>query len=143
MLWTRFYPMQKYLHLEFVPRSADVALLVLRVWLGLSIALLHGWGKLQNLFSGTSKFPDILGIGSTPALALAVFAEFFCGLLIVVGLWTRLASLMLVITMSVAFFLAHGAKLTGPGNGELAFVYLGGFVVLLLAGAGKFSVDKK
>lgn len=135
--------MQKFLHLEFVPRSADVALLVLRVWLGLSMALLHGWGKLENLFSGSSKFPDILGIGSTSALALAVFAEFLCSILIVVGLWTRLASLMLVIAMSVAFFIAHGAKLSGPGNGELAFVYLAGYVVLLLAGAGKFSVDRK
>lgn len=135
--------MQKFLHLEFVPRSTDLALLALRVWLGLSIACLHGWGKLQGLLSGTSKFPDILGIGATPALALAVFAEFFCALLLVLGLWTRLAALMLVITMAVAFFMAHGAKLSGQGNGELAFIYLAGFVTLLLAGAGKFSVDKK
>lgn len=135
--------MQKFLHLEFVPRSVDGALFVLRVWLGLSMILLHGWGKLNGLLSGTSKFPDILGIGATPALAMAVFAEFLCSLLVIVGLWTRLASLMLVITMSVAFFVAHGAKLSGPGNGELAFVYLAGYVVLLLAGAGKFSVDRK
>ena len=135
--------MQKYLQLEFVPRSADVALLVLRVWLGLAMALLHGWGKLVNLISGSSKFPDILGIGSTPALALAVFAEFFCSILLILGLWTRLAALLLLITMSVAFFMAHGAKLAGQGNGELAFIYLAGYVVLLLAGAGKFSVDKK
>lgn len=135
--------MQKFLHLEFVPRSTDVALLVLRVWLGLSIALLHGWGKLGNLFSGTSKFPDLFGIGSTPTLALAVWAEFVCALLLVVGLWTRLAALFLVITMAVAFFMAHGAKLVGQGNGELAFIYLAGFVTLLLAGAGRFSVDKK
>ena len=135
--------MQKYLQLEFVPRSADVALLVLRVWLGLAMALLHGWGKLVNLISGSSKFPDILGIGPTPALALAVFAEFFCSILLILGLWTRLAALMLLITMSVAFFMAHGAKLSGQGNGELAFTYLAGYVVLLLAGAGKFSVDKK
>jgi putative oxidoreductase len=135
--------MQKFLHLEFIPRSADVALLVLRLWIGLSMAWLHGWGKLQNLLSGTSKFPDVLGIGSLPTLALAVLAEFFCALLLVVGLWTRLAALFLVVTMAVAFFIAHGAKLSGQGNGELAFVYLGGYLVLLLAGAGKFSVDKK
>jgi putative oxidoreductase len=135
--------MQKFLHLEFIPRSADVALLVLRLWIGLSMAWLHGWGKLQNLLSGTSKFPDVFGIGSMPTLALAVLAEFFCALLLVVGLWTRLAALFLVVTMAVAFFIAHGAKLSGQGNGELAFVYLGGYLVLLLAGAGKFSVDKK
>lgn len=135
--------MQKLLRLEFVPTSTDLALLVLRLWLGLPIALLHGWGKLLSLINGTSKFPDILGIGATPALVLAVFAEFVCGLLLVAGLWTRLASFFLVVTMSVAFFIAHGAKLAGQGNGELAYVYLGGYLVLLLAGAGKFSVDRK
>jgi putative oxidoreductase len=135
--------MQKFLRLEFVPSSPDLALLVLRIWLGLSMALLHGWGKLANLIGGTSKFPDILGIGAMPALGLAIFAEFFCSLLLVVGLWTRLAALALVITMSVAFFIAHGAKLSGSGSGELAFVYLAGYFVLLLAGAGKFSFDKK
>ncbi len=60
-----------------------------------------------------------------------------------IGLWTRLAAFLLVVTMSVAFFVAHGAKLSGQGNGELAFVYLAGYVVLLVAGAGKFSVDRK
>lgn len=135
--------MQKLLNLDFVPRSIDLALLVLRLWLGLAMAWLHGWGKLVNLIAGTSKFPDILGIGALSALLLAIFAEFFCSLLLVVGLWTRLAALLLLITMSVAFFMAHGAKLSGPGSGELAFVYLAGYMVLLLAGAGKFSVDKK
>lgn len=135
--------MQKLLTLDFVPRSVDLALLVLRLWLGISMSLLHGWGKLSNLIAGTSKFPDILGIGATPALVLAIFAEFFCSLLLIVGLWTRLAAAMLAITMSVGFFIAHGAKLSGQGSGELAFVYLAGYVVLLLAGAGKFSVDKK
>ena len=135
--------MQKFLHLEFVPRSADLGLLVLRLSLGLSMSLLHGWGKLSSLIAGTSKFPDILGIGSTPAVVLAILAEFFCSLLLVIGLWTRLAALVLVITMSVAFFIAHGAKLAGQGSGELAFIYLTGYLVLLVAGAGKFSVDKK
>jgi putative oxidoreductase len=138
-----FSTMQKFLRLEFVPSSPDLALLTLRVALGLSMALLHGWGKLSNLIAGTSKFPDVLGIGSTPALVLAIGAEFFGSLLLILGLWTRLAALMLTITMSVAFFVAHGAKLSGQGNGELAFVYLIGYLTLLVAGAGKFSIDKK
>lgn len=135
--------MQKYLRLEFVPTSTDFALLVLRVWLGASMAYLHGWGKLVNLVNGTSKFPDVLGIGPTPALILTIFAELLCAVLLAVGLWTRLAAFFLAVTMGVAFFVAHGAKLSGQGNGELAYVYLAGFVVVLLAGAGKFSVDRK
>lgn len=76
-------------------------------------------------------------------MILAILAEVGCSVLLVLGLWTRFAALLLVITMSVAFFMAHGAKLSGPGNGELAFIFLAGFMTLLLAGAGKFSMDKK
>lgn len=135
--------MKKFLRLEFLPASPDLALLVLRVWLGGSMVILHGWGKLYGLLTGTSKFPDILGIGQTPALALAAFAEAICSVLIVLGLWTRLASVFLIATMGVAFTVAHELKLKGPGNGELAYIYLAGFVTILIAGAGKFSVDKK
>jgi len=37
----------------------------------------------------------------------------------------------------------HKGALAGPGSGELAFVYLGGFVTLLIAGADHFSFDAK
>ena len=47
------------------------------------------------------------------------------------------------VTMGVAFFLAHGGKLTGQGNGEMAFLYLGAYVVLFLTGGGRFAVDAK
>ena len=45
--------------------------------------------------------------------------------------------------MSVAFFVVHKGALKGPNSGELAFVYLGGLVTLLIAGAGCFSLDAK
>ena len=55
----------KFLHFNFLPRSADVALLLLRVWFGLSLLWLHGWGKLMNFSAMTEKFSDPLGIGKT------------------------------------------------------------------------------
>lgn len=135
--------MQKFLQLEFIPRSADFGLLVLRLWLGAAMAILHGWGKVAALFSGKNPFESaIIGIPPWPAFILATFAEFVCAILLVIGLWTRFAALLLIVTMAVAFFVAHGAKLSGPGSGEMAFLYLGGFLVILFAGAGKFSVDK-
>jgi putative oxidoreductase len=133
----------KFLQLNFLPRSPDLALLLLRVWLGLAMCSLHGWGKLLNFINGTAKFGDPIGIGQTPSLLLVILAEFFCSLLLVLGLWTRLAALLLAVTMSVAFFIAHGAKLSGPGNGELAFIFLAGFVTLVLAGGGRFALDRK
>lgn len=135
--------MQKILRLEFIAQSPDLGLLVLRLWLGISMLWLHGWSKLMDLFAGKTSFPDPLGIGELPSFLLAILAEVGCSALLVLGLGTRLAALALGVTLGVAFFLVHGAKLSGLGNGELAWVYLVGYVVLFIAGAGKFSLDKK
>jgi putative oxidoreductase len=131
----------KFLHLNFIPRSADVALLVLRIWAGGSMALLHGWDKVMNFAKYRSQFLDFMGLGQGTSLGLAVFAELVCSVLIVLGLFTRFAALVLGINMFVAFWIAHGHRLTGAQSGELPFVFLGAFVMLFLAGGGKFSVD--
>ena len=119
----------------------DVGLLVLRVWLGLSMLLLHGWSKVEKYAGMSQGFPDPLGVGPAMSLNLVIFAEVLCAVLLVVGLATRLAAIPLVITMAVAFFAIHGGTLVGEGNGEMAFIYLAGFVALLIAGPGKFSFD--
>lgn len=133
----------KLLHLNFLPRSTDLALLVLRVCLGGSMLLLHGWGKLQKILRGDVEFADPLGIGALPTLILAVFTEVICAALLIAGAWTRFCAFLLSITMGVAFFISHHAKLSGPGNGELAFIFLAGFVTLLIAGGGRFGFDRK
>lgn len=133
----------KLLHFNFLPRSSDGALLLLRIWFGAALLLLHGWGKLANFSSYAAKFADPLGIGPTPSLVLAIVGEVVCAALLILGLWTRLAALGAGITMAVAFWFAHGGKLTGPGNGEMAFLFLGAFVALFAAGAGRFSLDAK
>lgn len=121
----------------------DLGLLALRLWLGLSMLILHGWGKLRGFAEASESFPDPLGVGSAVSLGLAVFAEVVCAALLAVGLATRLALIPLIITMGVAFFVVHGGALTGERSGEMAFIYLGGFVALLLTGPGRFSVDHK
>ncbi len=55
-------------------------------------------------------FPDPVGLGSTFALSLIMFAEFFCSLLLIVGLFSRLATVPLMIGMSVAAFFAHAGQ---------------------------------
>ena len=119
----------------------NLGLLVLRVWLGLSMLLLHGWSKVEKYEGMSQGFPDPLGVGPAMSLNLVIFAEVLCAFLLVVGLAARLAAVPLVITMAVAFFAVHGGALVGEGNGEMAFVYLAGFVALLIAGPGKFSFD--
>jgi len=107
---------RKLLQLGFLPRSTDAGLLVLRLWLGLSLLLLHGWTKLTNFSDMAGKFPDPIGFGSSASLALAVFAEVACALLIVAGLFTRAAALTQTILMSVAFFVVHKGALAGPSS---------------------------
>jgi len=119
----------------------NLGLLILRVWLGLSMLLLHGWSKVEKYAGMSQGFPDPLGVGPAMSLNLVIFAEVLCAVLLVVGLATRLAAIPLVITMAVAFFAIHGGTLVGEGNGEMAFIYLAGFVALLIAGPGKFSFD--
>jgi putative oxidoreductase len=120
----------------------DVALLVLRVGMGAMLAFGHGVGKLQTLFGdGTIAFADPLGLGPALSLALAVFAEFFCALLVVIGAFTRLAVLPVLCTMTVALLIVHGQD--AWAQKELAAVYGMAALTVLLAGPGRWSVDGK
>ena len=122
--------------------AANLGLLMLRLWIGFSMLLNHGFEKLKTFSDTAPNFPDPLGIGHTASLALAVFAEFFASLLVIFGLVTRWSALVLAIDMGVAFICIHKGALSGQGSGELAFMYLMGYVTLLLAGPGSISVDK-
>ena len=118
--------------------GVNLGLLILRLSAG-GFMLTHGYPKLQRLLSGELRFSDPLGLGPEVSLVLAVFAEFLCSILIVLGLGTRVATLPLIVTMSVAAFISHGSD---PfARKELALMYLVSFVVLLLNGGGKYSVD--
>jgi putative oxidoreductase len=129
-----------FLQLRRVPANTGLALLALRLFAGLSMLLLHGWDKVANFSSAAAGFPDAFGIGSKNMLALAVFSEVFCSALLVAGLFTRLAALAGALAMGVAFFVVNGARFSNAGA-EAALLFLAGYVALLLAGGGKFSVD--
>ena len=122
--------------------AANLGLLVLRLWIGFSMLLNHGVGKLKSFSDTEPNFPDPLGIGHTASLALAVFAELFVSLFVIFGLVTRWSALVLAIDMAVAFIGVHKTALSRQGSGELAFMYLMGYITLLLAGPGSFSMDK-
>lgn len=120
-------------------KSLDFILLLLRIAVA-AFMLTHGYPKLMKLLAGGEiRFADPFGLGMYFSLVLAVFAEFFCSILVGLGIGTRLAAIPLIITMSVAAFIAHASD---PfGRKELALLYLVVFVFLLFTGSGKFSVD--
>jgi putative oxidoreductase len=125
--------------LETSPLGADVALLLIRIWFGATLAIAHGLGKVSDLggFSGKIAnrvpFAELLG----PAAALS---EFLGGLLFAVGLFTRPAAFFMFTTMMVAGFHIHSAD---PfGKKELAFAMGIAALAVLVAGPGKLSLDQ-
>jgi putative oxidoreductase len=121
----------------------SLGLFVFRLWLGLTLLLNHGIGKLMKFDSMASNFSDPLGVGHRTSLALAVFAEVVASLLLIFGFTTRFAAMVLAINLGVAFTLVHKGALSGQHSGELAFVYLAGGVLVLFAGPGRISLDQK
>ena len=100
----------------------------------------HGLGKLKTFSVKANTWPDPIGIGHSASLSLTIFAEFFCAAFIILGLFTRLAAIPLVIAMGVALFFVHKGQFFGEG--ENAGLYLVCFLTILLAGPGKASLDR-
>jgi len=116
-----------------------LGLLVLRLAVGPLMFGLHGMAKLSSFSDLSGSFPDPLGVGSAVSLTLAVFAEAFCSVAVALGLFTRLAAVPLAFTMGIAAFVVHAAD---PWEKkELALLYLAAYLVLLLCGPGRLSVD--
>ena len=126
-------------------RYRNLGLLVLRVSVGLYMAIGHGWGKIlggpEQWAQLGGVMEGIFGFVVLPTVwgFLAAVAEFVGALLVTVGLLTRPAALVLVLNMAVAA-LAH---ITGviEGSPELALIYGVVFLSLMLVGPGAYSID--
>jgi len=116
----------------------DLGLAILRIGFSASM-LTHGIPKIAKLSESPLKFPDPLGLGEMPTLILTLIGEVVAPLLILIGFKTKLATIPAAITMFVAAFVIHAAD--DFGTKEKALLYLVAFVVIFLAGAGKYSLD--
>ena len=122
-------------------------LLAVRLYWGFQM-MQTGWGKLHNLDKVTGLFTD-LGI-PLPGLNAHFIAglEFAGGVLIMLGLGTRVVALLLACDMAVAFVLADRQALfsvfSDPDKFYAAspYPFLLAFLIVLIFGAGKFSVDE-
>ncbi len=130
--------MRKLLSAKYSAGAVNAAMLLLRLGLGI-LMMNHGYDKLVHFSEYQDKFMNFLGMGKTLSLALVVFAEFFCSLFLILGLFTRLAAIPLIITTCVIIFKVNNGNVFG--DGETAALYLTGYLVLLFVGPGRVSVD--
>ena len=128
----------------------SLGLFVLRLFVGLMFAA-HGAQKLFGVFggSGAQEFASHLAQMGLPSPLLQAYlaggSEFFGGLLLIFGFFTRLAAIPLLVVMQVAIFKVHWANgffLQNHGF-EYPFVISGALVALFALGSGAFSIDQR
>jgi putative oxidoreductase len=121
-------------------------LLLVRVYWGWQLSQ-NGWAKLHSLPKVTEFFAS-LGLPAPHATATFVSSfEFACGILLALGLLSRIAALGLVIDMFTAYWTAdHEALLAFISNPDkfqnaASFIYLFVGLLILIFGPGKIAVD--
>lgn len=134
--------MNKLTKLDFIPVNSDIAWLLLRVWLGLSLFIMHGIEKIAGFSTMQGHFPDPIHIGRTPGLIFALLSDSICSLLVILGLFTRIASGIIVLNLLVVFIFLHGFSFDKE-HAQLVYVYLGGYLAIFISGGGKYSIGKK
>ena len=123
----------------------QIGLLILRVLPGYFLIVNHGWKKIINpekwngLGEAVTKY--LIGIDFLNPIFgfLAAFSESVCAILVLVGLFTKPAAILVCGTM----FFAALYHITGTGNPELALIYFSIFATISAAGPGKYSLDSK
>ena len=119
----------------------NIALLLVRIVFAGSMLYGHGLSKFYRLIEGNLSFANPIGIGEAPTLVLAVFSEFLAPLFILVGYKTKIFSFFPAATMFVAAFIVH---LSDPfARKEKAILFLIGFIVIMMMGPGKYSIDRR
>ncbi len=130
-------------------RDVDLAILLLRVGFGFSMLLFHGYGKLVG---GPERWAKVGGTLQTFGLDLypvffgfmAAFAETFCSIFIITGVFFMPATIILTINMAVAvlfhLYLLEESSASGWQGAANALEYLFVYIVLLVSGPGKYRI---
>ena len=119
------------------PFLIDAAVLVLRLFS--AFLMYYGWDKFTNFEEKSSYWHDPFHIGRAASLSLTIFAELICPVFVILGLFTRIALVPVLINMAVAILIGH----TGQPfmEREHAFSFFMPFVAIFLIGPGRYSLD--
>src|SRR5689334_13518698 len=119
--------MKKLTSINYSPAAFNFALVVLRVCAGVLLAA-HGYDKLVHFAQYSSQFTSFLGLSAKASLSLSIFAEFFCSIFVILGLFTRPATIPILINMATAMFKVHNADFFGQAE-KASLFFLIFFVV--------------
>jgi putative oxidoreductase len=123
----------------FVKPYFDLGILFLRILAGGLMFFAHGLPKVANFGNRINNFGDPMGLGSEVTFLFAVFAEAFCAIFVIIGLFTRIAVLPIIATMLTAGFIVHADD---PFRvAELPILFAIAFLTILITGPGKLSLD--
>lgn len=128
----------------------DDGLILLARILMMALFVLFGWGKLID-FSGTAAYMANEGLPlPTLAAAVVILMEFFVGLALVLGLYTRpLALLLALYTLGTALIghhfwtMAGAERMANAINFYKNLAIIGGLLLLCVTGPGKYSLDRR
>ena len=130
-------------------RIRDEVILIARILLAL-LFLIFGWGKLTG-YSGTVAYMTQSGVPlPTIATLVALVVEFFVAIAVILGVWTRPLAVVLALYTLASAFIGHpfwtmeGAdRYANTINFYKNVSIMGGFFLLYVTGAGKYSVDAR
>lgn len=126
--------------------NIDIARLILRLSVGIMM-LFHGVHKIIHGIDGVIGMTVKAGLPAFIAYGV-FFGEVLFPLLIILGLYARIASLFLALNMLMAIYLAYGSSFfsvtaQGGPNAELALFYLFVAISIFFLGSGKYGVNNK
>ena len=130
--------MNRFLSTKYSAGAFNFGMLILRVVTGL-LLISHGYSKLVSFNKLQYTFMNFMGLGSTVSLILIIFAEVFCSIFLILGLFTRFTVIPIIIGMSVVVFIASHGHIFG--SGERGMMYLAASIAILFCGPGKISID--
>lgn len=127
--------------------SPDLGKLILRLTLGF-LMLFHGVKKATYGIDGIKSL--VVNNGLPEFLAYGVYlGEIIVPIMLIIGLYTRISSLIFASTMAFAIYLVHSSEIltinekTGGLATELPLLFMFSAIALMFIGAGKLSIDRK
>jgi putative oxidoreductase len=130
--------MKKLFGTGYSTNAFNIAMFVLRIGAGI-LMIHHGYDKLVHYQDYAPKFLNFLGLGGYVSLSLVIFAEFFCSIFLMLGLFTRLVTIPLMIDTFVAVYKGHNSDVLGDGEHAALFFLI--YLVIFILGPGRISID--